>query len=688
MQRMLFIALALFVVASLGSAPAQGRAGKKPKGAPSTKSAIAGTGIDETAVDPAVNPCDDFYQYACGQWIQRTQVPPDRPAWIRSFNEIQQRNEDQLHALLDAAAKSRSFSPDPYGDKVGDYYASCMDEARIESTADADLKALLAPIDAIANQTQLVKELAALHLDGTRALFVVGSEQDFKDATQMIARVDQSGLGLPDRDYYLKDDPKMKQIRAAYLEHVKKMLELAGIPDAAKKAATVMEIEHKLAEASMPRVDRRDPKKVYHRLELAGLIKTAPAFPWKIYFADLGFPEFNAINVAVPGFFAGLNELLQKSSLDDLKTYLRWHTIRTSARFLSKKLVDENFAFYEKTLSGTEQLPPRWKRCVRSTDGALGMALARPFVRKTFGAEGKATTLDMVHDVEAAMHADLDSLGWMDEPTRKAALEKLAAIANKIGYPDNWRNYDALAISRDSYLANARAATAFEMRRDLTKVGKPVDRTEWQMTPPTVNAYYEPSMNEMVFPAGILQSPFYSNSARPAVNYGAIGLVMGHELTHGFDDEGRQFDAHGNLHDWWTPSVGKEFDQRAACVVKQYDDYVAIDDVHVNGKLTLGENLADLGGVKLAHAAWIAAHRAAPPSKSKFTDDQLFYLGFAQSWCAKRKPEYARLRAATDPHSPPEWRVNGPLSNSSEFAAAFQCKAGDKMVRKDQCSVW
>ncbi len=685
MQRILFtVVLVLAAVVAADDSPALGKSivKKKPAKAPPA------TGIDESAIDPSVNPCDDFYQYACGKWIERTQIPADRPAWFRSFSEIQQRNEDALHTLLEAVAKSRSFAPDPYGDKTGDYYAACMDEPRIEASAAHDLKLLLDGVEAISSVAQLAKELAVLHLGGTPALFHLESEQDFKDATLMIARVDQSGLGLPDRDYYLKDDAKMKEVRAAYLVHVGKMFELAGVANGAQSAATVMAIEHKLAEASMSRVDRRDPKKIYHRLELAGLEKSAPRFPWKQYLTEMGHPAITQINVAVPPFFTALNDLVQNTPLPDLRTYLKWHVIHSAAGRLSKPFVDENFAFYDKTLNGTDSLPPRWKRCVRSTDAALGFALARPFVRDHFGAGGKATTVDMVRAIETAMHSDVDSLSWMDGATRTAALEKLAAIANKIGYPDKWRSYDTLAVTRDSYLLNAVNATAFEVHRLLDKVGKPVDRTEWLMTPPTVNAYYDASMNEMVFPAGILQPPFYSNAAMQPVNFGGIGLVMGHELTHGFDDEGRQFDAKGNLHDWWTPSVGKEFDRRADCVVKEYDGFIAIDEVHVNGKLTLGENLADLGGVKLAHAAWTATRGERTATSSQFSDEQLFYLGFAQSWCGKRKPEFSRLRAATDPHSPPQFRVNGPLSNVSDFAAAYQCKPGDKMVRAEQCVVW
>jgi endothelin-converting enzyme/putative endopeptidase len=502
--------------------------------------------------------------------------------------------------------------------------------------------------------------------------------------------LDQGGLGLPDRDYYLKDDAKSKELVKAYEAHVGKMLELAGTPKdkSAHEAATVLKIEHALAEASMSLVDRRDPKKLYHRLELAGIQKKAPKFPWSAFLKELGHPEITQINVAVPEFFVALNKNLTKFPMAEWRTYLKWHVVHGMAPALSKTFVNENFAFYDKTLQGTDEILPRWKRCVQSTDRSIGEALGQRFVDRSFGADGKVMTKELVDTVEKAMETNLAKLAWMDEATRTAAAEKLKNIANKIGFPDKWRNYDKLEITRDSYATNLLRANEFESQRDLSKVGKPLDRTEWLMTPPTVNAYYDPSMNEMVFPAGILQPPFFSRQAAAPVNYGAIGMVMGHELTHGFDDEGRQFDAKGNLKDWWTPKASEEFDHRAACVTDQYNGFVAVDDVHVNGKLTLGENIADLGGIKLAYHAYFADKKPAAAPAGGYTDDQLFFLGVAQAWCGKRRDANARQRAATDPHSPPQYRVNGPLSNLPEFAAAFQCKPGAKMVRKDACSVW
>jgi endothelin-converting enzyme/putative endopeptidase len=469
------------------------------------------------------------------------------------------------------------------------------------------------------------------------------------------------------------------------------MLTLAGEkPEQAKKDAdTVLKIETQLAQASMSRVDRRDPNKIYHRIELAGIEKAAPKWNWKTYLKEMGVPEVTQINVTSPEYFAALNKMLTSVPVAEWRAYLRWHLVHNVAPALSKAFVDENFAFYGKTLSGTAELEPRWKRCTKAVDRLMGEALGKAFVEKTFGAEGKERTQKMVREIEASMSADLDGLKWFDDATRTQAHEKLTAIANKIGYPEKWRNYDALEIQPNSYLVNAMRAEEFETKRQLAKIGKPLDRTEWGMTPPTVNAYYDPSMNEMVFPAGILQPPFFNKAAVRPVNYGAIGMVMGHELTHGFDDEGRQFDAKGNLRDWWTGPVGKEFETRAQCVVDQFNGYVSVDDLHLNGKLVLGENIADLGGLKLAHAAYVTARGSKEPQKiGKWTDEQLFFLGAAQSWCTKRRPEMARMRVTTDPHSPPQFRIDGPLSNLPEFASAFQCKAGDKMVRKNQCTIW
>jgi putative endopeptidase len=682
MRRVLF---ALLVVACGCHQEAGGAAAPVASNPPS---AAAQTGVDESAIDPSVNPCDDFYQYACGNWIKHTEIPADKAQWGRGFSVIDEENQKQLRSVLESAAKGEGG--DPYSDKLGAFWTTCMDEATLEQKAPAELKAQLARVDAIKDPASLIKEVARIHLGVGNPLFEMGQEQDFKDATLVVGVLDQGGLGLPDRDYYLLTTGKFPEIKKQYQAHVDKMLTLAGEPaaQAQKDAATVMRIETALATAAMSRVDRRDPKKVYHRLELAGIEKTAPKWNWKLYLTEIGAPNVTQINVRSPDFFAALSKELVKTPLADWKAYLRWHVVHNLAPTLSRTFVDENFAFYGKVLQGTAEIEPRWKRCVHMIDMLMGQALGQAFVRKTFGAEGKQRTQEIVHAIEEAMNANLDGLRWFDDATRKQAHEKLGAIANKIGYPDKWRNYDALEVTKASFVQNAINGNQFETRRQLAKIGKPVDRTEWGMTPPTVNAYYNPSMNEMVFPAGILQPPFFNRAAVAPLNYGAIGMVMGHELTHGFDDEGRQFDAKGNLREWWSAPVGKEFEKRAQCVVEQFNGYIAVDDLHINGKLTLGENIADLGGIKLAHAAWVKARGGAPQKFGKFTDDQVFFLGAAQAWCSKRRPELARQRVTTDPHSPPQFRVNGPLSNLKEFADAFQCKAGDKMLRQNACVVW
>ena len=686
MRRLL---LAVFVFAGCHQEAAKPAAPVANAAPPVAPAPPVETGLDDSAIDSSVNPCDDFYQYACGNWLKRTEIPADKAAWARGFSVIDEHNEDELHGILEAASKGQVQTQ--YGDKIGALYATCMDEAAIEASAPTAIKQQLKRVDIIRNLPALQQEVARIQLGIGNPMFEFSQQQDFKNATDVIAVLDQGGLGMPDRDYYLATTGKMPEIRKAYEAHVVKMLTLAGEPaaQATKDAASVMKIETALAQASMSRVDRRDPNKVYHRLDLAGIEKAAPKWNWKAYLKTMGVPEVTQINVTSPEFFTALDKMLKTTPLADWKAYLRWHIVHNTAPALSKAFVDENFAFYGKTLNGTAELQPRWKRCTKSVNALMGEALGKAFVEKTFGAEGKERTEAVVHDIEAAMNSDLDGLTWIDDATRKQAHEKLAAIANKIGYPDKWRNYDALDIQRDAYLANAMRAEEFETHRELAKIGKPVDRTEWDMTPPTVNAYYNPSMNEMVFPAGILQPPFFSRTAVKPVNFGAIGMVMGHELTHGFDDEGRQFDAKGNLRDWWSPPVGKEFDKRAACVVDQFNGYVAVDDLHINGKLTLGENIADLGGLKLAHAAYEKARGSATPEKiGKYTDEQLFFLGAAQAWCTKRRPEMARMRVTTDPHSPPQYRIDGPMSNLPEFAAAFSCKPGDKMVRKAECDVW
>jgi endothelin-converting enzyme/putative endopeptidase len=650
------------------------------------------TGPVESVLDRSVPACEDFYQFACGGWMKATPIPDDESRWTRSFSVIQEDNLKALRAILerDAAGDTKG---DAYGRELGDFYASCMDEAGIEQRGVKALAPDLRRIDGVRDPKTLAKEIAHLHSIGVRAAFRVDSEADMKDAAHRIASVAQGGLGMPDRDYYFRDDARSKEIRAAYEKHVAATFELLGEPakQAAMDAKTVMKVETDLAGASLTRVEQRDPQKVYHHMTVDELKKLAPSVSWDEYLGGIGFPGLAAFNVAEPEFFRKVDAMTKSVPLPEWRTYLRWQLAASMSPYLPQKFVDENFRF-QQVLTGTKVLQPRWKRCVKTVDRTMGEALAQPFVATYLGEDGKRAAEQMVDGIETQMKVDLDSLGWMDDATRAKSLEKLTKVLNKIGYPKKWRNYDGLAVARASLIDNVANANAFEERRKLGEAGKATDKDEWEMTPPTVNAYYEPTLNEMVFPAGILQPPFYAKTQSPAMNFGAIGMVVGHELTHGFDDEGRQFDAEGNLRDWWTPSVSAEFDRRAACVEKQFDDYVAIDELHVKGKLTLGENIADLGGLKLAYAALGRAEREHPatPPLGGFTPEQQFFLGFAQGWCTNIRPEAARLLASVDPHSPARWRVNGPLANLPEFASAFQCKEGDKMVHgpDKRCVVW
>ncbi len=638
-------------------------------------------------MDRTVDPCADFFKYSCGGWIKNNPIPPDQSSWS-TYSKMQDENRARLRGILETAAVPDARR-DAAAQKIGDYYASCMDENAINAKGVEPLKPELERIAGITSKADLAAVVANMSRDNV--LFVFDSTQDYRDASQVIAKVDQGGLGLPDRDYYLKEDAKSVDLRKAYVAHVQKMFELLGDPPdaAAAEAQTVMRIETALAKGSLTRVERRDPNNLDHKMTSGELGKIAPDFQWEVYFAKVGLPALNSLNVTSPGFFKGMNEEITKESLADWKIYLRWHLVHSYAPFLSAAFLNENFAFYGKTLRGQQELQARWKRCTQNVDQDLGEALGKVYVEKYFTPDAKQQALKMVKEIDAAMAEDIDSLAWMSATTKQQALVKLHAMANKIGYPDKWRDYTKLEIIRDDEVGNVERARKFEMNRQLAKIGKPVDRGEWDMTPPTVNAYYNPQMNDINFPAGVLQPPAFDPDSDAAPNYGDTGGTIGHELTHGFDDEGRQFDAQGNLRDWWTAEDGKEFVKRASCISDQYSTYTIIDDIKINGKLTLGEDVADLGGLILAYMAWKADTKGQNLQPiDGLTPDQRFFVGYGQSWCGETRDETLRLRATVDHHSPEKYRTNGVVSNMPEFQEAFHCKAGSPMVNETRCRVW
>jgi putative endopeptidase len=643
--------------------------------------------LDVTSMDRTVDPCADFFAYSCGGWIKRNPIPPDQSSWD-TYSKMHDENLGRLRGILEAAS-----APDPnrnaVDQKIGDYYASCTDEKVIDAKGADPLKPALDRIAQISSKTEIAAVAAAMIDDNV--LFRFDSIQDFRDASQVIADADQGGLGLPDRDYYTKTDAKSVELRKAYLAHVQRMFELLGDkPEAAStEAQTVMRIETELAKGSMTRVERRDPKALDHKMSSAELEKISPAFHWQVYFAKVGMPSLSSLNVSSPGFFKTLSATLESESLPDWKTYLRWHLVHADAPHLSSAFLNENFAFYSKTLRGQQELKPRWKRCTEDVDDYLGEALGQAYVAKYFSPEAKQQALKIVKEIQAEMDQDITGLPWMSAATKQQALAKLHGMANKIGYPDKWRDYSKLEIVRGDELGNVDRARKFEFDRQLAKIGKPVDRGEWGMTPPTVNAYYDPQMNDINFPAGVLQPPAFDPKSDAAPNYGDTGGTVGHELTHGFDDEGRQFDAQGNLRDWWTPEDAKEFEKRASCISSQYSSYTIIDDIKINGKLTLGEDVADLGGLILAYMAWKDDTKGQTLDPiDDLTPDQRFFVGYGQSWCGQTRDETKRLRATVDPHSPEKYRTNGVVSNMPEFQQAFHCKAGAPMVNENRCRVW
>jgi putative endopeptidase len=657
-------------------------AGAQQPAAPSHEPAL-----DITSMDRTIDPCVDFFKYSCGGWMKNNPIPPDQSSWD-TYSKMQDDNLGRLRGILEAASV-----PDPKRNaatqKIGDYYSACVDEKAIDAKGAEPLRPELDRIAKISSKADIAGVAAAMVHDGV--LFRFGSNQDLRDASQVIAQVDQGGLGLPDRDYYTKEDAKSVDLRKAYVAHVQKMFVLLGDqPDAAAaEAQTVMRIETELAKGSMTRVQRRDPKSLDHKMTNDDLQKLVPEFQWYVYFTKVGLPSLPSLNVASPGFFKALNTELEKESVADWKTYLRWHLVHADAPFLSQAFLNENFDFYGKTLRGQQQLQPRWKRCTEYVDDDLGEALGQVYVEKYFSADAKQQASKMVKEIEAAMEQDINSLPWMSAATKPMALQKLHAMANKIGYPDKWRDYSKLEIVRGDALGNVVRARKFEFDRELAKIGKPVDHGEWDMTPPTVNAYYNPQMNDINFPAGVLQPPAFDPTSDAAPNYGDTGGTIGHELTHGFDDEGRQFDAQGNLRDWWTADDGKEFVKRASCISDQYSTYTIIDDIKINGKLTLGEDVADLGGLILAYMAWKTDTKGENLQPlDDLTPDQRFFVGYGQSWCGESRDETKRMRATVDPHSPEKYRTNGVVSNMPEFQEAFHCKAGAPMVNQNRCRVW
>jgi endothelin-converting enzyme/putative endopeptidase len=651
-------------------------------------------GLDVGSMDKSADPCVDFYQYACGGWMKNNPIPADQARW-GVYGKLAQDNQRYLWGILDDLARRRD-GRSANQQKIGDYFGACMDEQAIERRGAEPLRPWLDQIASMRSNRDLPRVLAQLQMaiSDSAFFFGIGSSQDFGDSSRVIAFATAGGLGLPDRDSYLKTDAKSQDIRAKYLIHIANTFKLLGdAPEQAQKsAAKVMELETALAKASLSRVDKRDPYKLYHKMNGKALQALTPGFDWHAYLAGIGQPKVDTFNVTEPAFFKALGKMWRTNDLGSTQTYLRWQVARSMSPVLASNFDNEHFDFFSKTLRGIEQQPPRWKRCVRLVDRQLGEAMGQEFVSRAFSPELKAKSLHMTQQVEEAMKKDIDSLDWMSVDTRKRAQQKLAAIVNKIGYPDKWRDYGSYVVKAGDFAGNVERGNLFEQRRQLAKIGKPLDRTEWLMTPPTVNAYFDPQMNDINFPAGVLQPPLFDPKMDDAPNYGNTGGTIGHELTHAFDDEGRQFDAQGNLKDWWTKKDAKQFEERAQCIVDQYAQYPVVDDIKINSKLTLGEDVADLGGLILGWMAWKTEMASMPqqaqPLRDGMTPEQRFFVGYAQWACENDRPENLRVNAMTDPHSPGKYRVNGLMVNMPEFQQAFQCKPGQPMVKEKRCRVW
>jgi len=681
--------VSLLAVLALAGSPVRGA---EPATAERPITALPYTpSLDPSVMDRSVDPCADLFKFSCGKWLDKNPIPADRPRWS-VYAKMGNDNQRVLWGLLEEAAR-----PNPGRDantqKIGDYFASCMDEPAIEKAGLSPLRPELAAIAGLKSRAGLAALIGRLHLEGDSGplLFGFGSGQDPRDAAKVIGFVGAGGLGLPSPEDYVKTDAKSKETRDRYRGYLQKLFELLGDPQPARQAVAVMRLETALAKASLTPVERRDPYKTAHPMKRKELQALTPAFSWDDYLETLGQAGLADFNVTEPRFFKEVNKQLATAPLGDLRAYLRVHLVRIGAPYLSTPFVQADFDFDSAYLNGVKQQSPRWKRCVKWIDRDLGEALGEVFVRKAFPAQVKTDTERMVQQIRDAMAVRVEQSPWMSPETKKQALVKLQTMRDKVGYPDKWRDYSALEIRRDNFAGNVQRANVFETRRDLDKIGKPVDRKEWGITPSTVNAYYNPPMNDINFPAAVLLPPLYDPKMDAAPNYGNTGGTIGHELTHGFDDEGRQFDAQGNLRNWWTPEDDKEFRKRAACVSDQYAQYTVVDDIKINSQLTLGEDVADLGGLILAYLAWQEETKGQKLQPvDGLTPEQRFFVGFAQWDCGGDRPEALRRSARVNPHSPHEARINGVVVNVPEFAQAFSCKPGQALYKEPEkiCRIW